>query len=58
MKDEKSYYLAKKEKLGVKRINCDVPQFVHEFLEDRRGSKQFHAQEILIKAAEDAGYKA
>lgn len=40
------------------RINCDLPEYVHDFLKSLHGTKKANAEMILIEAAKAAGYNS
>lgn len=42
---------------GLKRINVDVPQYVHDFLSSLHGNKKVNAELILINEAKKKGFK-
>ena len=44
-------------KEGLKRINVDVPQYVHDFLSSLHGNKKVNAELILINEAKKKGFK-
>lgn len=44
-------------KEGLKRINVDVPEYVHDFLSSLHGNKKVNAELILINEAKKKGFK-
>ncbi len=44
-------------KAGMKRINCDVPECVHDYLASLHGTKKYNAEAILIAMARKNGFK-
>ena len=45
-------------KEGMKRINCNIPEYVHEYLASLHGTKKYNAEAMLISAARKNGFRA
>lgn len=45
-------------KEGLKRVNCDLPEHVHDYLVSMHGNKKYNAEAILIAAARKNGFRA
>ena len=41
-----------------KPVRCDLPMYVHEYLESLHGTKKYNAEAILMAVARKNGFKA
>lgn len=49
--------IKKQIKPGLKRVNCDLPEYVHDFLSSQHGNKKYNAEAILMAAARKNGFR-
>lgn len=44
-------------KKGLKRVNCDLPIWVHDYLESLHGTKKHNVEALVMAAARRNGFR-